>query len=425
MASVAKRRWEKPDGSFGEAWLCRYVDATGARRGRTFKAKKEADRFRQSVEIELREGIHGTAAKGYTVASLADDYLRAIDTMHKEGRLALSTLRKENFYFDRHIVPQLGGRPLRDLSTDDVDRWLIALKCGRLRGSGIKGDGKLTPSTIKQLSAALGRAVDFAQRRKLVGKNVVREVSKWREHRPGKNEPIRTFSIDEARQLLAWIAPQDHGLTAKGLSRARPGWTRRSEAMVRSMAYLAAFCGLRLGEALGLTWSHVDFEANMIRVRHSLDVADNLKAPKTRAGVRDVPMPGILADELRAWKAYDEKDPRGLLFRTQGGGQLTNAGFHRGYWQKALVGAGLGPDERNRRFHFHALRHFCASMYIAGGVPLPDVAQLMGHSSFDMTLQVYAHPVIAGNKRHAAVEAMAHALRENIASDATLLTHAA
>lgn len=406
MATVMKRRWTKPDGSVNETWAVRWKDASGSYRQKSFDKKKDADRYRAFVEVDHYNGKGVTIAATYSVSDLCKDYLRSSHQMQRDGKLARTTHHKEDFYFRRHIEPALGTVPLRDLSEKHVDAWLHGLKDGGLRGSG-----QLQPATIKQLTQALGRALDYALRRRMIATNVARDVGKWREHRLGKNEPIRTFTVEEARALLTSIAHRDLGLTAKRKVRARDQWTRRSEAFVRCVTYLAAFCGLRLGEVLALTWEHIDFDCRVIRVRQSLDVFDTIKSPKTKAGVRDVPMPAILAAELEAWRPHVAPEPRGLIFRAKGGGKLTTANFHRHYWQRALDDAGLGPDETGRRFHFHALRHFAASMMIAGGVPLPDVAQMLGHSSFDMTLQVYAHPVAPMGLKSAAIEQMSVRMR--------------
>lgn len=406
MASVTKRRWTKPDGSTAEAWAVRWRDGGGAYRQKTFERKKDADKYRAYVAVEFYDGKGVCVAASYTIKDLCQAFLKSSHAMVREGKLAKTTEAKESFYFIRYIIPALGTIALRDFSETHVDHWLRDLK-GLRPGRSMD----LQPATIKQLTQALGRALDYAHRRKMVASNVARDVGKWREHRLGKNPPIRTFKVEEAKRLLASVAHQDHGLTVKRKQAvARPGWTRRSEAFVRCATYLAAFCGLRLGEVLGLTWEHVDFEGGLIRVRHSLDLFDDLKLPKTKAGVRDVPMPALLAAELKAWRTHAASEARGLLFRTKPGGKITTANFHKHYWQPALEDAGLGPDAGGRRFHYHALRHFAASMMIAGGVPLPDVAQLLGHSSFDMTLQVYAHPVAPMGQKAIALENIATTL---------------
>ncbi|PZU77762.1 MAG: hypothetical protein DI530_12280 [Sphingomonas sp.] len=406
MASVSKRRWTGADGKPREAWSVRWKDETGSHRQKTFEKKRDADKYRSFIEVDAYDGRGVSVSASYSIGDLTAEYLRASRRMEIEGKIAPATHKKECFYFERHIVPALGSITLRELSENHIDKWLTGLKHSKLRGSG-----DLRPATIKQLTQALGRALDMAVRRKMLATNVARTVGQWREHRHGKNEPIRTFTVEDVQRLLISIAPRDLGLTAKRKPRAREGWTRRSEAFVRCAVYAASFCGLRLGEFLALRWCDIDMEQKIIRVRHSLDVFDNLRTTKTKAGMRDVPMPKILADEFEAWRIHVAKEDRGLIFRTKSGGKLSTAGFHIHYWQPALEDAGLGPDGSGRRFHYHALRHFAASMMIAGGVPIPDVAKLLGHASFDVTLQVYAHPVMNTTRQHAAIEAIATTLK--------------
>jgi integrase len=70
--------------------------------------------------------------------------------------------------------------------------------------------------------------------------------------------------------------------------------------------------------------------------------------------------------------------------------------------------AHAGLIRKGDNLHFRALRHFAASCMIENGWPLMDVASLLGHSKFDMTLRVYAHPIVGGgNQRSEAMERMA------------------
>jgi integrase len=182
--------------------------------------------------------------------------------------------------------------------------------------------------------------------------------------------------------------------------------------LLRCTVHLAAFCGLRWGEIMGLTVSALDLDGRAVHVWHSLTEWDELKGPKTRAGIRDVPVPQHLTVMLSDWldRHYIDND-RGLVFRTPSGKRISAANFHAEYWQPLLARAGLLRDTDN--LHFHALRHFAASWMIQNALSLPEVASLLGHKKFDLTLQVYAHPISGGRQRSEAMDRMAASLLES------------
>ncbi len=74
--------------------------------------------------------------------------------------------------------------------------------------------------------------------------------------------------------------------------------------------------------------------------------------------------------------------------------------------QGRLTRTGLAPEPGKPWHHFHALRQFAGTMMVDNGLPVTDVASLLGHAKFDTTLQVYAHPIAGGHRRHEALERM-------------------
>jgi integrase len=166
---------------------------------------------------------------------------------------------------------------------------------------------------------------------------------------------------------------------------------------------------LRHGEIVGLTLDSVDLGSGFLKVRNSLTMLDELKGPKTKAGNRDVPMPVKVQQSVKEWlDTYYVPNERRLVFRMPDGRECTRGNFHLNYWRPLLRRAGL--FDKKEIIHFHALRHFAASPMIELGLPLTDVASLLGHEKFDMTLQVYAHPIVGGNRRREAFERMASAI---------------
>ena len=399
MASVAKRKWTH-NGVTAEKWAVRYIDEQGARRSKQFAMKKDADAFKRKVERELEDGVHIARAASATVAAIASDWLAGREADLRGGKLANATLRNDRGRIKRYIVPRFGNRLLVDLTANDIDRWIRDLR------AGADGD-PLTGKTVKDTTATLSQIIDFAKRRRMVANNVVREVKQWPEHRNNPSQVVRTFTVQEAQRLIAACSFREQALPFRTSAQfTAPGWSLRGEAMIRCAVYLAAFCGLRRGEVFGLNRDDIDLSNGLIRVRRSMDIIGVLKETKTKAGIRDVPLPAILASELEAWlRIHYTPNPDCLLFTTKRGTYVHHGNFYNHHWYPLLTLAGLdGEDDKGRRFHFHALRHFAASMYIAGDIPLPDVATMLGHKTFDTTLQVYTHALMPKAKRHSAIE---------------------
>ena len=135
-------------------------------------------------------------------------------------------------------------------------------------------------------------------------------------------------------------------------------------------------------------------------------------APKSATSRRVVVLPVIAAEALRRHRSaqLEERLRAGdtwnvewnLVFPGPTGEPLSARGI-RGAFKKHLKRAGLG-DSR-----FHDLRHSCASLLLAQGVPARVVMETLGHSSIQMTLNTYSH-VMPALARQAA-DSMDTALR--------------
>ncbi|MEU8259337.1 site-specific integrase [Micromonospora sp. NPDC048999] len=202
----------------------------------------------------------------------------------------------------------------------------------------------------------------------------------------------------------------------------------------RAIVCAAAGAGLRWGECAGLTWSSLDLNRAVLRV---VQVAEETHGgvvlrpyPKTRAGVRTVPLPGFLVAELRALLPAEDVTPasRSLVFHDRVDRPLRRSNFRRRVWLPSLVRAGLlgqvlktGPHryravwpdregvEWSAEFttereavacvaakavggmRFHDLRHTYATWLVTDGVPVNLVQRVMGHEKASTTLNRYTH----------------------------------
>lgn len=158
------------------------------------------------------------------------------------------------------------------------------------------------------------------------------------------------------------------------------------------------YTGMRPGETAALMWSDVDFEHNEIHVHAAIESGTGtIKAPKTAAGVRDIPIYAALLPKLRAARG----EPFAPVFPTRAGKRQDADSLHR-LWKnflreldlymgaevyrnqivKSVVAADLTP---------YCLRHtFCTDLQRAG-VPINVAKELMGHADIQTTANIYTH----------------------------------
>ena len=159
--------------------------------------------------------------------------------------------------------------------------------------------------------------------------------------------------------------------------------------------------GLRRREALALHWSDVDLNGGHVRVRWTLARVDRalvFDEPKTERSRRFVPLPSPVADTLkpigqRRWLSGSQRSrgcrgrPTDLVFPTQIGTPIDPRNALRAFegivGRAGLTGVGL-----------HTLRHSAASALIASGAHIRVVQELLGHSSYGITADIYSHVAI-------------------------------
>jgi integrase len=173
----------------------------------------------------------------------------------------------------------------------------------------------------------------------------------------------------------------------------------------------AIFAGLRSSELRGVTWDDVKFDRNVIHVRQRADHWGTIGAPKSAAGDREIPMSPMVANALKEWRLACPrvKPAQGggegrlwLVFPNGNGNVESHANIaNRGFYalQRELGMVEPDPIEKDddgnpvmkAKYGMHTLRHFFASWVIERGFSPKRVQSLIGHSSIQMTFDVYGH----------------------------------
>ena len=157
----------------------------------------------------------------------------------------------------------------------------------------------------------------------------------------------------------------------------------------RALVALAGGTGLRWGECVGLRWDAVDLAPGSsggpgggggVRARAAKPY------PKSKAGRRTVPLPPFVVELLRVHQRDFETGVRGSGVRGEDGRAVEAGHVPARVWKPSLVRARLPVSLR-----FHDLRHSYATWLVSDGVPINDVAKVMGHEQTSTTLDRYTH----------------------------------
>lgn len=151
----------------------------------------------------------------------------------------------------------------------------------------------------------------------------------------------------------------------------------------RDMTRLMFYTGLRVGEALGLTWRYVDLDSKQLYVKYTLDTATHLLGPPKTAGSEAyVPLHDSMVDLLTDIKKESEKKYHGFNENYYVFGGLTP--YHYSHYHKKF-------KEVFPNLRIHDLRHSYAAHLINNEIDIYLVKELMRHDDIKQTSSTYGH----------------------------------
>ena len=344
-----------------------YTDAFGKRRTkwvntglpvRGNKKKAEAFLMEERKKFQTAEPVTG----GVLFADYIEQWLEVA-----KPTIAVATYASYCAMVKRAIAPYFRERriTLQGLTPKDIqDFYLEKLKT-------------VSASSVIHYHANIHRALKHAVKLDLIPTNPADKID-----RPKKDRFIGSFyDAEEVNKLFE---------VSKGTKLEFP-------------ILFGAFYGLRRSEALGLKWDAIDFENDSITIRHTvtsvtLDGKVQLVAAdttKTKSSLRTLPLVPFVKERLLLLKKEQENNRRlcGRSYHKQFAGyvcinemgDLIKPHYVTEQFPKLLDANGL------RRIRFHDLRHSCASLMLANGVPMKQIQDWLGHSDFSTTANIYAH----------------------------------
>jgi integrase len=312
----------------------------------TFPTKAEASRWLSLAEADLVRGtfVHPSLNANITVAAWLQEWV-ASHSLHKRP----TTLARDESAIRRHLGPRLGDIQLAKLRQTDVQAFVADLR------------HEVGPGTTRSIYGVLRAALNAAVNAELLARS-----------------PARGIKLPQTPKTdVVTLRPEElHGLAAALPDRWQP------------MVYVAGACGLRFSEVAGLRVRRVDLAHHQLQVIETApQVGRDRAEPKTAAGRRIVPLPGLIAEVLDQhvdrYGLAGKAD--GLVFSAARGGRLNAANWHKRAWLPARRAAGF-PTLR-----FHDLRHSAVPLWVAMGANLLQVSRWLGHTTVQITADVYGH----------------------------------
>lgn len=291
---------------------------------------------------------------------------------HKRNYVKESTYANYLITVVNHLIPTFKGRKMEDITTNVVqDAVLGWSENGRLDGKGGLGHKSIRDMVVILKMCLKDYEARYDAEIKL--RTIDYPIQK-------KTDAQCSLSQNQREHLLRII---NKNLESESLGYA-----------------VSLYTGIRIGELCALKWEDIDMENRIIKINKTLQriylkstrkkgrTKVIITTPKSMKGIRDIPISEALFVLLEKARCLD----KGAYLLT-GTRKFIEPRLYGKHYQKFL------SIFQFKAIKFHGLRHTFATRCIEAGADYKVVSELLGHSSVNLTLNLYVHPHMDDKRR--------------------------
>jgi len=351
----------------GATWeyRIRYVDRrTGKYREKSkggFKTRKEAELAAAAEKLKIVEV--GFAENGnQLIAPFMEKWLETF----KRPAVKLNTYLVQERNVRLNILPRWGNYRLKDITRPEYQQWINELR------------EKYSEGTVRRIHSIFSNAInDAVYEFGILRDNPLKKIKIAKEESEDSGK-IKFFTVDEMNRFLDACIPAKH---------AKYKHSRHHYALF----YLLAHTGLRIGEALALTWDDIDLKDGTVSVTktliYPLNTDPRVTTPKTKSSIRKIQLDEETIQVMKAYRLNQKetilrygfkRSELNLVFHQQDGRWL-RINVVRDYMKEVCRRIGLPVLSP------HALRHSHAVHLLEAGASIKYVQERLGHASIKTT----------------------------------------
>ena len=321
------------------------------RKTKSFISEQEAKAFLTTIQCQQSNDIY-IKNNGIPLNQL----MRAL----AKRKLDMNVIKETQYNRILSAIKKLEKEPftkknIEDITSDEIQAYLNSLK-------------SYSQSTISKEKDQFAQAFKYALNKGYILQNPMIEVIEPKSEKPPKI--VRALEIEEQQMLTNYLM------------------NIPLENEPYKVAYLMQmYLGLRIGEALALKTSDINLERDLIHISRTLTFDKNHKLimgdfPKSFAGIRDIPIPKFIREEIINQMRLAENHKENLLFVNSQGNYADPKNANK-FLKSTLEKVNINDITT------HSLRHTYGTRCIEAGMRAVALQRLMGHSDISVTMNTY------------------------------------